>query len=173
MKRMATGLFVAAAVGASRVRAVERTVVRVAIAGALTWALGFALFGGLDTHDFGTDLSAAERARLERALDRIGEGEPVAAAPLLIAHVSRRGEVYSLPEPFLQLDWGSPLTRADLAQRAERVRFAAFQGTSKPFEFEGDMGAVYERLRANGFEVVARPEVREVVVLERRPRLRK
>ena len=162
---VAAAFFIAAAIGVRRLESVGR--VGRAMAGACVVAMiAIALIGGVKTHDISGRITSAERAAIERALDRIPPDAPVAAAPFLLPHLSQRVEVYSLPEPFIPLDWGSSLTSEEFAERAERVRFAAFVGRAKPVEYPGDMGKVWNMLRRDGFvPIVEGPHVQ---ILERR-----
>jgi uncharacterized membrane protein len=165
------GLFVAAAVGVPRVRSFGEPG-RLLVAGGLALAFLLALGGGVHahTHQDGVKL---ERADTERALSRIPDDAPVAAALPLLPHLSQRVEVYTLPEPFISLEWGSSLTAAELAERAERVRYVAYlPGQQVGTIFTGELGAlralpdVRPLLAEEGFVVVARAGPLEI--LERR-----
>jgi len=159
-----TGLFVAAAIGARRLGSLGRPgrfAVSVGVAGAAV----IALVGGVMTHKLSGRVSGDQRAAIERALDGIPPEAPVAAAPSLLPHLSQRVEVYTFPEPFVQLDWGSPVTPDELRERAERVRFVAYS-TNKPLEYPGDIADVRDLLLRQGWVVVARAG--HVQILERR-----
>ena len=159
----ATGLFAAAAIGSGRmasVMGVGRRLASVGVAGAVVIALA----GGIGVHWDSPDLGPAERAAIRRALDRIPADAPVSATPDLLPHLSQRVDVYTLPEPFVQIDWGSRITTEDLAERAERVRFVAL-GRRQPLEYEGDLDDVKEMLLKDGWLVVARAG--PVEILER------
>ncbi len=159
------GLFVAAAIGVARLRSLGR-LGQLAVAGSIAMVVPIALVGGVLTHDVGDRLTADEHEAIELALDQIPPDAPVAAAPNLLPHLSRRVEVYSLPEPFIPIDWGSPVSRDEFAARAERVRFAAFVGRTKPREYPGDMADVWDMLFREGFApIVSGPHVQ---ILERR-----
>jgi hypothetical protein len=160
----ATGLFVAAALGVGRLAylgGVVRKLARVGVAAAVVIALA----AGIVTYDLSADLSHGERAAVRRVLDRIPADAPVSASPDLLPQLSERVDVYTFPEPFVQIDWGSPLTSEDLAERAERVRFVAL-GRTQPIEYLGDVDDVKEMLLRNGWIIIARAE--PVEILERR-----
>jgi uncharacterized membrane protein len=148
-------LFVAAAIGAGRAHELGR-IGRAAIAVCVALVVPIALVGGVLTHDLSGRLTTSEREEIERALDLIPPGAPVAAAPNALPRLSHRVEVYSLPEPFIPIDWGSSLSAEEFAERAERVRFAVFIGRTKPREYPGSMAVVWDRLRGRGFEPVVR-----------------
>jgi uncharacterized membrane protein len=160
----ATGLFVAAGIGAGRLASLGEVARKVATAGVAA-AVVIALTGGIATHDVSSSLSSAERVAIRRALDRIPGDAAVAAAPDLLPQVSQRVDVYTFPEPFVQIDWGSPLTPEDMAERAERVRFVAL-GRTQPPEYPGDIDEVKEMLLSNGWNIAARAG--PVEILERR-----
>jgi hypothetical protein len=79
--------------------------------------------------------------------------------------------VHTLPEPFIPLEWGSPLTAEELAERAERIRFVAYvEGdqigtilTGEDVELTPD---VRPTLLREGFVVIARSG--KVEIFERR-----
>lgn len=159
-----TGLFVAAAIGARRLAALGRVGRRLAAAGVAV-AVVIALAAGIVTYDLSADLNRLERAEIRRALDQIPADAPVAASPDLLPQLSQRVDVYTFPEPFVQLNWGSSLAPEDLAERAERVRFAAL-GRTQPIEYLGNIDDVKEMLLSNGWSIVARAGY--VQILERR-----
>ena len=145
-----TAVSVAAAIGSSRVSSLGRLGRRLVAVG-IGSALAIALVAGIVQHDPWDVRSADERSEISQALDRIPPGAPVAAAPYLLPHLSHRVEVYSLPEPFIPIDWGSPLTPADFAERAKRVRFAVLHRGTKPVEYLGSMAKVRRMLSEEGF----------------------
>jgi len=159
------GLFAAGAIGVGRLKSIERAG-QLAVAMCVATVVPIAVIGGVLTHDISGRLTKDERAAIERALDLIPPDAPVAAAPNVLPHLSQRGEVYSLPEPFIPIDWGSSLTPEEFAERAERVRFAAFVGRTKPREYPDDMAEVWDMLRREGFVPIVRGP--HVQILERR-----
>jgi uncharacterized membrane protein len=163
-----TGLFVAAAVGVHRLREVGRPA-RLALTAGLCVAAAVALLGGIRAHGLRGDAVDLEAAPTRRALDRIPAGVPVAATRTLLPHLSRRSEVYTLPEPFIRIDWGGSLTDAELAERAARVRYVAYaEGDQVGTFFTGQVGAetavpdVRPTLERLGFVVVAREGTVEI-----------
>lgn len=166
------GLFVAVAVGVVRLPSLGRHG-RLAGTAGITIAVAIALLGGLLVHSYdGVDLTV-ESGPTQRALDRIPEDVPVAAVLPLLPHLSQREEIYTLPEPFVSLDWGSPLSDEELAERAERVRFVVYiEGEQARTFYTGEIGkerAVPDArrlLEREGFVVVARAGPLEI--LERR-----
>lgn len=159
------GFFVAGAIGVGRLKSVGRAG-QLAVAVSVAMVVPIALIGGVLTHDISGRVSKDERDAIERALDLIPPDAPVAAAPNLLPHLSHRVEVYSLPEPFIPIDWGGSLTPEEFAARAERVRFAAFVGRTKPREYPGDMAEVWDMLLREGFVPIALGP--HVQILERR-----
>lgn len=164
---VATAFFVAAALGVRRFDKLGR-VARPLFAFGLVVAVAVSVIGGIARHDVSGRISSAERAELERALDRIPPDAPVAAAPHLLPHLSHRVEVYSFPEPFERIDWANSLSDAELAERAGRVRFVALTGVLKPVEYDAPIAPVVRRLLEEDFVVVASSPVRNLLILERR-----
>jgi hypothetical protein len=137
------------------------------VAGGVLGAVALAIVGGISRHDVSGRLGPEERREIHRALDVIPSGSSVAAAPHLLPRLSQRTEVYSLPEPFIPIDWSSPITAEEMAERAAGVQFVAFWDDTKPLEYPGDITKLKDRLLAEGFVVVARSRS-GVEVLERR-----
>lgn len=164
-----TGFFVAAAVGAGRLHSLGRHA-RLGLTGALGMAVLLAVLGGLWAHRF-SDSVQLEREPTERLLERIPPDVPVAAARSLAPHLTHRVEVHTLPEPFIPLEWGSPLSAEEFAERAERIRFVAYvEGdqigtilTGEDLELTPD---VRPTLLREGFVVIARSG--KVEIFERR-----
>jgi uncharacterized membrane protein len=147
-----TGLFVAAAIGAGRVHTLSRAG-RTAVASLVGVAAIAAVLGGIWVHRL-NDSFQLEREPTQELLDRIPPGVPVAAARTLIPHLTHRVDAYTLPEPFIPVDWGSPLTNGDLAQRAKRIRYVAY--------IKGDqIGTIL-----TGRDVKLLPDVRPTLVRE-------
>jgi uncharacterized membrane protein len=163
------GLFIAAAIGAGRVGGLARPA-RLAVTGTLSVALLVALLGGRWIHGF-SDTIRLQRDPTERVLQRIPPGVPVAAARSLLPHLTHRTEIYTLPEPFIPLDWGSSLSSEEFAERAKRVRFVAYiKGDQVGTFFTGRNAPVVPDVRPTlveaGFVVVARAG--PVEIFERR-----
>ena len=164
-----TGFFVAAAIGAARVQSLGRYA-RLAVTATLGVAVVLAVLGGLWAHRF-SDTVLLEREPTERLLERIPPDVPVAAARSLVPHLTHRVEVHTLPEPFIPLEWGSPLSADEFAERAERIRFVAYvEGdqigtilTGEDLELTPD---VRPTLLREGFVVIARSG--KVEIFERR-----
>jgi uncharacterized membrane protein len=121
-----TGLFVASAVGVGRLQRLSGRRRLPAYALAAVAAL-VAVGVGRSVHEPLGRTIPEEVTAIERALERIPEDAAVAATWSLVAHLSQRVEVYSLPEPFLSAEWGTSLTAAELAERAGRVRFVVYR----------------------------------------------
>ena len=164
------GLFVAAAVGAARLPALGR-LPRLAVTAVISVSVAFAIVGGVRTHANSSMGIGLQPDQIRSVLGGIPPEVPVAAARSLLPHLSQRREIYTLPEPFIQLDWGSSLTPEELAERARRVDFVAYvegdqvkKFTTDDVEDEApDARPVLKRL---GFVVVARSG--PVEILERR-----
>lgn len=166
------GLFVAAAVGVTRLGSLGKRG-RLAVVAALGTAAVVAVAGGIRVHANPGEGATLHRAAAERALDAIPPDAPVAAVLPMLPHLSQRKEIYTLPEPFISLEWGSPLSDEELAERAERVRFVVYiEGEQARTFYTGEIGkerAVPDArplLEREGFAVVARAGPLEI--LERR-----
>ena len=143
----AGGLFVAAALGVKRVEELRRS--RVVLAVALQIAV-FGMVVGLTQRAWflGQPL---ERTNVSDGLAAIPAGASVAATIHLQPHLSQRREIYALPEPFIPWDWGSPLSKADLAKRAARLDYVAYYDGDGPLPY---VQRVLPTLRRDGFVVV-------------------
>jgi len=162
------GFFVAAAIGVGRLRALGRPG-RLAVALLVPVAVGTAALGALWVHDADNERTRGNReeVQLRRALELVPDDATVAATSTLLPHLSQRAEVYSLPEPFIQVDWGSALTRAELAERAKHVDFVAYrEGDVLPWPHIGGVGELRSDLVRDGF--VELEQGGSVHVLERR-----
>lgn len=166
-----TGLFVAAAIGAGRVRRLGSSG-RIAVLVVGAAALVAAAAGGLSVHQDVTRPRPSHAAAAELALARIPVDASVSATPSLLPHLSQRVEIYSLPEPFISLDWGGSLTPGELAERVPRVRFVAYLerdiSPSGGYSSSEDLPTVRRLLRRLGFVEIVR--VGRVHVLERASR---
>lgn len=166
------GLFIAAAIGVGRLGALGRAGRLVATAG-LGLAGLVALVGAVRVHALPSESPALNRGRTEAALDLVPPGVPIAATRSLLPHLSQRVEVYTLPEPFVPLEWGGSLTPEELRERATWVRWIAYvKGDQIGRIFTGELGVakavpdVRPALTDAGFVVVARAGPLEI--LERR-----
>jgi len=163
------GLFVAAAIGVGRLGS-PCPRVRLAAAAALTAAAAVALLGGVRIHSLPSESPTLHAANTETALDAIPAGVPVAATGSLLPHLSQRVEIYTLPEPFIPLDWGGSLSSEELAERAERVDWVVYvDGDQVGRIFTGELGVetavpdVRPTLDREGFVVVARAGPLEIL----------
>ena len=146
----AAAFFIAAALGVHKFVSFSRFARLVAFA-AVVLALVADVAGGIYVHSFrlGAD-SMVDTGVATRAISLIPTRAAVAASVHLAPLLSRRVEVYTLPEPFLPI-WPGTISASDLAARAERVDYAIYA--------DGDI-VVYESpsldllpavLRARGF----------------------
>jgi len=119
------GLFVAAAVGAPRLATLGR-LGRVGFGLFVSMAAVVALIGGDEMHSHPGTALRVDPAATRQALAVIPKDVPVAATLSLLPHLSQREEIYTLPEPFIPIQWGGSLTPAELRARAARVRWAAY-----------------------------------------------
>lgn len=150
-----TGLFVAAALGVARLQSAGRNV-RIGAGAGIALAVILAVAAGNWAHAHWTQNIRLPRETTRAALAVIPADAPVAATTHLLPQLSRRTEVYTLPEPFVRLDTGSPLTDEELAERARRVRYVAYRENDLPVEYEGTAEAVLALLEREGFAPVAR-----------------
>lgn len=157
-----TAVFVAAAIGAPQAARLGRYA-RDAVVAGLGLAAVLALVGGIRIHTIGGDSVALEPASTRRVLERIPEGVPVAATRTLLPHLSDREELWTLPEPFIRIDWGGSLSADELADREPRVSFVVYaEGDQVGTFFTGRLGVeravpdVRPTLGREGFVVVAR-----------------
>jgi uncharacterized membrane protein len=164
------GFFVAAAVGAGRLESLGRRG-RLAAAALVSVAIVVAVIGGVRMHRTPSDSLRLDASAADRALSLIPKDATAAATLSVLPHLSQRTEIYTLPEPFIPIDWGGSLSAAELRRRAERVNWVAYIGgdqvrrmtTKKHPQLIPD---VRETLIRDGFVVVARAGPLEV--LERR-----
>jgi uncharacterized membrane protein len=157
-----TAVFVAAAIGVPRVAQLGRYA-RDAVAVGLGAAVVLALVGGVRVHTISGDAVSLEPEPTRQLLERIPDGVPVAATRTLLPHLSQRVDVWTLPEPFIRIDWGGSLSEEELAERAPDVRFVAYaEGDQVGTFYTGELGReravpdVRPTLRREGFVVVAR-----------------
>jgi uncharacterized membrane protein len=155
---VATGLFIAAAIGVKRVAAFSQTT-KPAVTGAVTVALATAFLGDVYVHR-NWEPHVADRQQIEAALARIPANAPAAAAVRLEPHLSHRIELYTLPEPFAPIDWGSPLTAGEMKARAERVQFVAVIDGGGPNEFKQIDALVPSLLRSGFVQIYREGEIR-------------
>ena len=159
-----TGLFIAAALGVQRLQSAGRTL-RVGAGAGVAAAVILALGAGSWAHAHWTEGIRLPRESTGRALAAIPADVSVAASPHLLPHLSQRVEVYALPEPFLPLDNGSPLTTAEFAERANGVEYVAYREDDLPVEYPGTPATVLALLEREGFVPIARAG--RVTVFER------
>ena len=160
------GFFVAAAIGAGRLPALARPG-RLAFGIFAAMAAFVAFVGGVRQHSAPGTAMHIDPVATNRALDVIPKNAPVAATLSLLPHLSQRADVYTLPEPFIPIDWGSSLTPAQLAERATRVRWAAYISGDQVRRVTTQKDAaifpdVRQTLVDEGFVVVARAGPLEV-----------
>jgi hypothetical protein len=91
---------------------------------------------------------------------------PVAASTHLLPHLSQRAELYTLPEPFVPIDWGGSVTPAELRAKVRGVRYVALVEGDGPFEYPRDIATVVPLVRKAGFVEIYRDG--PVRVFERR-----
>ena len=149
------GLAVAAAVGVPKVRELgdpARRLIVVAI------AVCVALFPvGLAYADFSADpASPGWREARTKALELIPEDVPVAASVRLTPHLSQRRELYTLPLPFIPVDYGGDLTDAELMERARRVDYVVLDTSETPKELRATPKVLPPLLKRLGFREIAR-----------------
>jgi uncharacterized membrane protein len=150
-----TGLFIAAACGVHRLQSAGRRL-RVAAGVGVAGAAVLAVAAGNWAHAHWTEGIRLPREQTRAALALIPDNAPVAASTHLLPQLSQRVEVYTLPEPFIPLDTGSPLTRDEFAERAGRVEYVVYRENDLPVEFSGTSETVLARLESEGFEPIAR-----------------
>jgi uncharacterized membrane protein len=161
-----TGLFVAAAVGVRRLEAAGWRLLGGAGAGIVVAAI-LAVAAGSWAHAHGSEGVRLPREPTSTVLSLVPPDAPVAASTHLLPHLSHRVEAYTLPEPFVPLGIGSPLTDAQLAKRAERVGYVLYRDGDLPVEYKGTAASVITLLEREGFEPVARAG--QVTVFARSP----
>jgi len=101
-------------------------------------------------------------AAKNRALSLIPRDIPVAAAPDLVPHLSRRRDVYELPGPYFRVKplAGEYWSDAELARRARTVRFVAYDTNADPY-LRSQLVRIPAILRRRGFvEIYRRGDVR-------------
>ncbi len=150
-----TGLFIAAALGVHRLQSAGWRVRLGAAAGVAAAAI-LAVAAGSWAHAHWTEGIRLPREPTRAALSVVPPDAPVAASPHLLPHVSQRSEVYTLPAPFLPLDIGSPLTEAELAERARRVEYVLYREDDMPVEYSGTPESVLAMLDREGFVPIRR-----------------
>jgi len=159
----AAGLFVAAAIGVPRLAGLTPAR-KIAVAVAAAAAALLALVGGINVHEHSTPRGREDAARIRRALDLIQPGASVAASIVFEPHLSHRVGLYTLPEPFIPIDWGGSSTPAELAKKSRGVRYVVFISGGGPLEYPR-MRKVPSVVLRDGFSPIYRDG--PVVVLER------
>lgn len=150
-----TGLFIAAALGVHRLQSAGRGL-QLAAAGGITAAMILAVAAGSWAHAHSTERIRLPRDTTSAALALVPPDAPVAASPHLLPQVSQRAQVYTLPAPFLPLDIGSPLTDAELAERARGVEYVLYRENDMPVEYSGTPEGVLTMLAREGFVPIRR-----------------
>lgn len=161
-----TGLFLAAAVGVRRLEQAGWPL-RAAAGVGIALAAVLAVAAGNWAHAHESEGVRLPRDATRQALSLIPPDAPVTASTHLLPHLSQRVAVYPLPEPFVPLDSGSPLSEAEFAKRAERVAYAVYREGDLPVEYTGTPASVLAVLAYEGFEPVARAG--QVTVFARDP----
>ena len=150
-----TALFIAAALGVHRLQSAGRSL-QVAAGAGVSLAAILAVAAGGWAHAHWTEDIRLPREPTRRALAAIPADASVAATPHLLPQLSQRVEIYTLPEPFLPLENGSPLTRAEFAERARAVDYVAFREDDLPVEYGGTPASVLAMLAREGFVSIVR-----------------
>lgn len=153
-----TALFIAAALGVHRLQSATPRL-RLAAAGGIAAAAILAVAAGSWAHAHWTEGIRLPREPTMAALALVPPDVPVAASTHLLPQLSHRIEVYTLPEPFLPLDTGSPLTDKEFADRARRVDYVVYRENDLPVQYEGTPARVLELLAHEGFTPIARAGV--------------
>jgi uncharacterized membrane protein len=153
-----TALFIAAALGVHRLQTATRSL-RIAAGVGIGAAAILAVAAGSWAHAHWTERIRLPQEPTRAALALVPPQAPVAASTHLLPHLSHRVDVYTLPEPFLRLDTGSPLTDAEFAERARRVDYVVYRENDLPVEYEGTSATVLDLLRSEGFVPIARAGV--------------
>ena len=160
------GLFIAAAVGAHRLPTLTRPTRMIFLVIGGVAAL-FAVLGLLQLHTSQTPRQEANAARIRRALALVPPDASVAASIVFQPHLSHRANLYTLPEPFIAVDWNGSSTPAEMARRARGVQFVAFFAGSSPIDYRHRLGGSFVlRLKRQGFVQIYRSG--PVAVLERK-----
>jgi len=150
-----TGLFIAAAIGVRRLQGAAWRL-RLAAGVGIAVAAILAVAAGSWAHAHWTEDIRLPKETTGAALALVPPDAPVAVSPHLLPQVSQRVDVYTLPEPFRPLDFGSPLTEAELAERARRVEYVLHRENDLPVEYSGTPESVLALLEQEGFVPIAR-----------------
>jgi uncharacterized membrane protein len=156
------GLAIAGAVGAPRITAIRLAASRrllvgwVGVSCFVLFAVGILYASSFTgwTEEKRVNLGGPEARR--DALGLIPDGAPVAASVRLTPHLSQRREIYTLPRPFLPVDYGGDLTAAELEDRARRVRYVALDTDDSPKEYRATGRVLPLVLERRGFQEIAR-----------------
>lgn len=161
-----TGLFIAAALGTRRLESGGRLLRLVSGAG-IGVAAVLAVVAGKWAHAHWTEGIRLQREPTRAALSSIPDDVSVAASVHLLPHLSHRVEVYALPEPFIPLDTGSPLSDLQFSHRAAGVDYVAYRVGDLPVEYAGSPSAVLAMLERERF--TERTRAGRVTIFERSP----
>jgi uncharacterized membrane protein len=151
---VATGLFIAAAIGVGRLASLGRTV-RLVLGGVVGVSLMIAVIGGSFVSLESARRNVVDPAQLTKALSLVPPDVPVAASVHALPHLSHRTELYTLPEPFIPIVWGGSSSPTELHAKARRVRFVVFVAGDRPSEYPDNLDRVLPRLGANFVEIYA------------------
>lgn len=150
-----TGLFIAAAIAVPRLQSAGRGL-RLGAGAGVALAAILAVAGGSWAHAHSTEGIRLPREPTRAILALIPSDASVAASTHLLPQMSHRLEIYALPEPFIQLDTGSPLTEEEFAERARRVEYVLYRESDLPVEYAGTPESVLALLEREGFVAIAR-----------------
>jgi uncharacterized membrane protein len=150
-----TGLFIAAAMGVPRLQSAGRGL-RLGAGTGVALAAILAVAAGSWAHAHSSEGIRLPRGPTRAILALIPADASVAASTHLLPQMSHRLEIYALPEPFIPLDIGSPLTKEEFAERARRVEYVVYREGDLSVEYPGTPESVLALLEREGFVAIAR-----------------
>lgn len=156
------GLAIAGAIGVARLPRIENAATRRLAATSVSVALALLPIGLLYANHLSTNLpgdaTTAERRSEARtkALELIPDDVPIAASVRLTPHLSHRREIYTLPLPFIPVDYGGDLTAAEFRERTRRVQYVALDIIDTPKELRTTPDVLPPLLKRLGFREIAR-----------------
>ena len=155
------GLAIAGAVGASRVSTLRPATSRRLLA---VWiGIAFVVFpvGIAYAHSSGSwsernvrSLGGPEARR--QVVRLIPDDASVAASQLMLPHLSQRRELYSLPLPFISVDYGGDYSPTELEKRARDVQYVVLDGIDRPAQLPTEQVVLPPLLERLGFREIAR-----------------
>jgi uncharacterized membrane protein len=154
------GLAIAAAVGASKMRMLRLSANRRVLAAWIGIALGLFPIGLVYAHT-GSGWSKEGNASLggpaarREAVALIPGDAPIASSVLLTPHLAHRRELYTLPLPFIFVDYGGDLTREEFRERARGVQYVLLDDIDRPKELRAMPSILPPVLERQGFREVA------------------